>query len=161
MVKYLRISSYIRKPFLIYDFATDPILNFLSKILFSFPSVCTVSVYFLTFLDLRTWSAGLLGCEPAGGKEARGGRRGGQAGGRAAQGGQGGRGGGGGVGTIRSAAQGPLTALWRRRLYNRRKLFFKKITTASMSVMRVKAVKICFYVPSHPSFVILPFSKAE
>jgi hypothetical protein len=25
MVKYLRISSYIRKPFLIYDFATDPI----------------------------------------------------------------------------------------------------------------------------------------
>ncbi len=24
MVKYLRISSYIRKPFLIYDFATDP-----------------------------------------------------------------------------------------------------------------------------------------
>ncbi len=26
MVKYLRISSYIRKPFLIYDFATDPIL---------------------------------------------------------------------------------------------------------------------------------------
>ncbi len=24
-VKYLRISSYIRKPFLIYDFATDPI----------------------------------------------------------------------------------------------------------------------------------------
>ncbi len=27
MTKYLRISSYIRKPFLIYDFATD--LNFL------------------------------------------------------------------------------------------------------------------------------------
>jgi hypothetical protein len=25
MVKYLRISSYIRKPFLIYDLATDPI----------------------------------------------------------------------------------------------------------------------------------------
>jgi hypothetical protein len=25
MVKYLRISSYIRKPFLTYDFATDPI----------------------------------------------------------------------------------------------------------------------------------------
>jgi hypothetical protein len=25
MVKYLRISSYIRKPFLIYDFAPDPI----------------------------------------------------------------------------------------------------------------------------------------
>ncbi len=24
MVKYLRISSYIRKPFLTYDFATDP-----------------------------------------------------------------------------------------------------------------------------------------
>ncbi len=29
MTKYLRISSYIRKPFLKYDFATDPILNFL------------------------------------------------------------------------------------------------------------------------------------
>ncbi len=29
MVKYLRISSYIRKPFLIYDFATDPIWIFL------------------------------------------------------------------------------------------------------------------------------------
>ncbi len=27
MVKYLRISSYIRKPFLINDFATDPTLQ--------------------------------------------------------------------------------------------------------------------------------------
>ncbi len=29
LVKYLRISSYTRKPFLIYDFATDPIWIFL------------------------------------------------------------------------------------------------------------------------------------
>jgi hypothetical protein len=29
MVKYLRISSHIRKPFLKYDFAPDPNLNFL------------------------------------------------------------------------------------------------------------------------------------
>jgi hypothetical protein len=27
MMKYLRISSYIRKPFLIYDFAPDPIYS--------------------------------------------------------------------------------------------------------------------------------------
>ncbi len=43
MVKYLRISSYIRKPVLIYDFATWSYLNFLifmGKILFSFLSVC-------------------------------------------------------------------------------------------------------------------------
>ncbi len=41
MVKYLRISSYIRKPFLVYDFATDPIWTSLyiycrRKISFSF-----------------------------------------------------------------------------------------------------------------------------
>ncbi len=29
MVRYLRISSYVRKPFLIYDFATAPFRNFL------------------------------------------------------------------------------------------------------------------------------------
>jgi hypothetical protein len=29
MGKHLRISSYVRKPFLIYDFATAPLLNFL------------------------------------------------------------------------------------------------------------------------------------
>ncbi len=41
MVKYLRISSYIRKPFLIYDFAPDPIWIslYMRKILFSFLSV--------------------------------------------------------------------------------------------------------------------------
>jgi hypothetical protein len=41
MGKYLRIYSYIRKPFLIYDFATDPlwISLYMSKILFSFLSV--------------------------------------------------------------------------------------------------------------------------
>ncbi len=38
MVKYLCISSYIRKPFLIYDFAPDPIWIslYMRKILFSF-----------------------------------------------------------------------------------------------------------------------------
>ena len=38
MVKYLRISSYIRKPFLIYDFATAPlwISLYMRKILFNF-----------------------------------------------------------------------------------------------------------------------------
>ena len=38
MVKYLRISSYIRKPFLITDFATAPfrIFLYMRKILFSF-----------------------------------------------------------------------------------------------------------------------------
>ncbi len=41
MVKYLRISSYIRKPFLMYDFATDPIWISLSmrKTSISFLSV--------------------------------------------------------------------------------------------------------------------------
>ncbi len=41
IVKYLRISSYIRRPFLIYDFATDPIWISLykKKISFSFISV--------------------------------------------------------------------------------------------------------------------------
>ncbi len=41
MIKYLRISSYVRKPFLIYDFATAPIWIslYLRKILFSFLSV--------------------------------------------------------------------------------------------------------------------------
>ncbi len=40
MVKYLSISSYIRKPFLIYDFAPDPIWTsfYMRKILFSFLS---------------------------------------------------------------------------------------------------------------------------
>ncbi len=42
IVKYFRISSYIRKPFLIYDFAHDPIWIslYMRKILFSFLSVC-------------------------------------------------------------------------------------------------------------------------
>ncbi len=41
MGKYLRISSYIRKPFLIYDFATAPrrISLYMRKIFFSFLSV--------------------------------------------------------------------------------------------------------------------------
>ncbi len=41
MVKYLSISSYIRKPFLIYDFPTDPIWTslYMRKISFSFISV--------------------------------------------------------------------------------------------------------------------------
>jgi hypothetical protein len=42
MVKYLGISSYIRKPFLIYDFATAPLLNFLiyeENLIFFFISV--------------------------------------------------------------------------------------------------------------------------
>ncbi len=44
MVKYLRISTYIRKPFLIYDFAPDPIRisSHMRAILFSFLSVFTV-----------------------------------------------------------------------------------------------------------------------
>jgi hypothetical protein len=42
MGKYLRISSYIMKPFLIYDFATAPlwISFYMGKIWFSFLSVC-------------------------------------------------------------------------------------------------------------------------
>ncbi len=45
MGKYLRISSYIRKPFLIYDFATDPlwISLYMRKIWFSFLSVCKIA----------------------------------------------------------------------------------------------------------------------
>ena len=45
MVKYLRISSYIRRPFLIYDFATSPIWIFLymRKFFYYFLSVCTNS----------------------------------------------------------------------------------------------------------------------
>ncbi len=41
VAKYLRISSYIRKPFLMYDFAPDPlwISLYIRKILFSFLSV--------------------------------------------------------------------------------------------------------------------------
>ncbi len=41
MGKYLRISSYIRKPFLIYDFAAAPLSSslYMRKILFSFLSV--------------------------------------------------------------------------------------------------------------------------
>ncbi len=42
MGKYLGISSYIRKPFLIYDFATAPLLNFLiyeENLIFFFISV--------------------------------------------------------------------------------------------------------------------------
>jgi hypothetical protein len=41
MVKYLRISSYIRTPFLVYDFATAPlwISFYMRKIWFSFLSV--------------------------------------------------------------------------------------------------------------------------
>ena len=51
MTKYLRISSYIRKPFLIYDFATAPswISLYMRKILFYF-----LSVY--TLLDKRYYS---------------------------------------------------------------------------------------------------------
>ena len=45
--KYLRISSYIRKPFLIYDFATAPfrISLYMRKILFSFLSVQEPSTF--------------------------------------------------------------------------------------------------------------------
>jgi hypothetical protein len=49
MVKYLRMSSYIRKPFLIYDFATDPILNFLLYVEnFVFFFICVVINAFST-----------------------------------------------------------------------------------------------------------------
>jgi hypothetical protein len=46
MGKYLRISSYIRKPFLIYDFATAPlwISFYMRKIRFSFLSVHTCTI---------------------------------------------------------------------------------------------------------------------
>jgi hypothetical protein len=51
MVKYLRISSYIRKPVLIYDFATAPLWIFLymRKICFSF----FISVYLLAGSGMR------------------------------------------------------------------------------------------------------------
>jgi hypothetical protein len=42
MANYLRISSYVRKPFLIYDFATAPsdfLTQYMRKILFYFLSV--------------------------------------------------------------------------------------------------------------------------
>ncbi len=46
MGKNLRITSYIRKPFLIYDFAPDPICIslYMRKIMFSFLSVHLYSV---------------------------------------------------------------------------------------------------------------------
>ncbi len=49
MGKYLRISSYIKKPFLIYDFATAPLWISLSmrKIWLSFLSVQRLRIYFL------------------------------------------------------------------------------------------------------------------
>ncbi len=45
MTKNLRISSYIRKPFLIYDFATSSFWNsfYMRKILFYFLSVCRMA----------------------------------------------------------------------------------------------------------------------
>ena len=49
MVKYFRISSYIRKPFLIHDFATAPICIslYMRKILFSFYQCSYLSVSLL------------------------------------------------------------------------------------------------------------------
>ncbi len=56
--KYLRISSYIRKLFLIYDFATSPlwISLYMRKIWFSFLSVCAVQKGALTlyFFEIST-----------------------------------------------------------------------------------------------------------
>jgi hypothetical protein len=61
MVKYQRPSSYIKKPFLIYDFETDPIWIslYMRKILFSFLSVryafalcivhCECYIFYLLF----------------------------------------------------------------------------------------------------------------
>jgi hypothetical protein len=63
MVKYLRLSSYIRKPFLIYDFATAPfcISLYMRKFFFY---LCTLSnnspSYFLFKYFLTTFAAGLL-----------------------------------------------------------------------------------------------------
>ncbi len=57
MGKYLRISSYIREPFLIYDFATPPlwISLYMRKIWFSFLSVWGFSCHFLgTFFSTIT-----------------------------------------------------------------------------------------------------------
>ncbi len=53
MVKYLRISSYIRKPFLIYDLATAPfwISLYTRKMLFSFLSVLIRQNFVSIFLN--------------------------------------------------------------------------------------------------------------
>ncbi len=65
IVKYLRISSYIRKPFLIYDFATAPfwISLYMRKIWFSFLSVYSWSwhapwLYLGITLDAGIFDAG-------------------------------------------------------------------------------------------------------
>ncbi len=59
MTKYLRISSYIRKPFLIYDFATDP-LNFLifeKNFIFFFISVASGEEgYVLNLFVSKIWT---------------------------------------------------------------------------------------------------------
>ncbi len=59
MVKYLRISSYVRKPFLIYDFATDPIWISLyaKEISFSLFSVYSV-IFFIQELQYAMRRAG-------------------------------------------------------------------------------------------------------
>ncbi len=67
MTIYLRISSYIRKRFPIYDFATAPIWIslYMRKILFSFLSVClnSLSISFLVrSLALRSFSQFLRSC---------------------------------------------------------------------------------------------------
>jgi hypothetical protein len=54
MGKYLRISSYIKKPFLIYDLATVPLLNFPiseENLIFFFISVYT-ELYVVHFYTL-------------------------------------------------------------------------------------------------------------
>ncbi len=59
LVKYLRISSYIRKPFLMYDFATDPIWISLlmRKISFSFLSVWfLISTHKARYCIISFWS---------------------------------------------------------------------------------------------------------
>ncbi len=64
MVIYLHISSYIRKPFLLYDFATDPIWISLhmGKILYSFFSVCSG---FLSVYKCQSWISPLVhSCVP-------------------------------------------------------------------------------------------------
>ncbi len=54
MGKYLRISSYIRKPFLIYDFATAPlwISLYMRKIWFSFLSVHCILFWVMPHPDM-------------------------------------------------------------------------------------------------------------
>ncbi len=63
MGKYLRISSYIRKPFLIYDFAPDPILIsiYVRKFCFLFLSVCQLQLQY----DRQGWETrdGSVSCE--------------------------------------------------------------------------------------------------